>query len=55
MISGDWLKLFLKDDESYIVVVFDEYRPLELRLIFDSTTSDDLSCKLDMEEIIFCD
>ena len=43
----------LKDNVSYIAVVFDYYIPLELRLIFDSTTSDELSCKCDMEEIIF--
>ena len=45
----------LKDDEYYIAVVFDEYRPLELRCIFDSTTSDELFCKRNMEEITFCE
>ena len=48
-LSGDLLQLVLKDDVSYIAVVFDEYRPLEVRWIFDSTTSDDLSCKRDMD------
>ena len=45
----------LKDDVSYIVVAFDEYTLLVLSLIFDSTTFDDLSCKRDVEEIIFCE
>ena len=53
-ISGDLLQLVLKDDVSYIPVVFDEYTPLELRRIFDSKTSDDLSCKPDMDKIILC-
>ena len=55
MLSGDLLQLVLKDDVSYIVVVFDEYIPLELRCIFDSTNSDKLSCKRDTEEIISCE
>ena len=55
MISGDLLQLVLKDDVSDISVIFDEYIPLELRRILYSTTSDDLSCKRDMEEIFFCE
>ena len=47
------LQLLLKDDVSDVAVIFDEYTPLELCQIFDSTTYDDLSCKRDIEEIIF--
>ena len=43
----------LKDDISDITVIFDYYIPLDLRWIFDSTTSYDLSCKPDMEDIFF--
>ena len=48
--SGD-----VQDNVSYVAVIFDKDIPLELGLTFDSTTSDDLSCKYDMEEIIFCE
>ena len=54
MLSGDWLKLLLIEYEFYIAVVFDKNIPLELLWILDSTTSDDLSCNHDMEEIILC-
>ena len=44
-LSGDVLELLLKDDVSYVAVKFDEYIPLELHWIFESTNSDGLSCK----------
>ena len=53
MLSGDVLKLVLRDNVSDVAVILDEYIPLDLRGIFDSTTSDDLFCKRDMEEIVF--
>ena len=46
--SDDVLDLVLKEDISDVAVIFDEDIPLELRLIFNSTTSDDLSCKREM-------
>ena len=55
ILSGDVLQIVLKGDVSYVVVIFDEYITLELSGIFDSKTSDDLSYKRDMEEIIFCE
>ena len=55
LLSGDVLQLVLKDDVLDVALIFDEYIPLELCLIFYSTTSDDLSCKCVMEEIIFCE
>ena len=54
MLSGDLLHLLLKDDVTYFAVRFDEYIPLELLWISESTTSDELSCKRDMEDIILC-
>ena len=48
----DVMQIVLKDDVSDVVVIFDEEIHPELRWIFDSTTSDDLSCKCDMEEIV---
>ena len=42
----------LKDDVSSFAVIFNEDTPLELRCIFESTFSDDLSCKHEMEDII---
>ena len=53
MLSGDVLQLVLKDDVSDKVVPFYEDIPLELLSIFDSTTSHELSCKCDTEDIIF--
>ena len=53
MLSGDFLQLLLKDGVLDVAVIFDEYKSLRLRLIFDSTIYDDLSYKRDMEEIIF--
>ena len=49
LLSGDVILLVLKDDVSDVAVRFDEDIPLELRWIFDSTTSDELSCKREME------
>ena len=49
------LQLVLKGDVSDVAVRFDEDIPLGLRWIFYLNTSDDLSCKRDMEEIIFCE
>ena len=54
-ILGDFLQLVLKDNVSDVAVIFDDYTPLELLWILYLTTSDDLYCKHDMEEIIFCE
>ena len=53
-LSGDVLQIVLKYDVLYVVVIFYDNITLELCWIFDSTTSDYLSCKRDMELIIFC-
>ena len=53
MFSGDLLQFVLKDDVSDVAVMSYEYTPLELREIFDSTTSDDLSCKRGIYRSIF--
>ena len=45
LVSGDVLQSVLKDDVSDVAVSFDEDIPLGLRLIFESKTSDELSCK----------
>ena len=50
---GDLLQLVLTTDISDVSLRFDEDKFLEFCGIFDSTTSDDLSCKRDMEKIIF--
>ena len=42
MLPGDVLQIVLKDYVSDVAVIFDKYIPLELRWIFDSTTSDDI-------------
>ena len=55
LLSGDVLQLVLKGDVSDVAVRFDEDIPLGLRWIFYLNTSDDLSCKRNMEEIIFCE
>ena len=46
------LQLVLKDDVYDVAVRLDQNTPLELHWIFDSATSDYLSCNRDMEEII---
>ena len=55
LLSGDVMQLVLKDEVLDVAVIFDEDITLELRWIFHSKTSDDLSYKRDMEEIIFCE
>ena len=50
--SGDVLQIVLRDDVSDVSDRFDEETTLYVRWIFDSTTSDDLSCKREMEDII---
>ena len=55
LLSRNVLQLVLKDDVSDVVVIFDEDILLELRWIFDSITSDGLSCKRCMEVTIFCE
>ena len=52
MLSGDMLQLMSKDDIYDVAVRFYDYIPLDSRWIFDSTTPDDLSCEIEMEEII---
>ena len=53
--SGDAIYIVLKNGVLDVAVIFDEDIPLELHCIFDSTTSDELSCKRDVEEITFCE
>ena len=54
LISVDVLQLVLKGGVLYVSVVFYEDIPLEFCWIFESTNSDKLSHKSDIEEIIFC-
>ena len=54
LLTGDVIQLVLKDDVPDVEVIFDEDIPLYLRWTFASKTSDDLSCKRDKGEIIFC-
>ena len=49
------LKLMREDYVSDVAVRFDEDISLNLRWIFDSTTSNTLFCKRDMEGIVFCE
>ena len=46
--SVDVPQFVLKDDVSDVVEIFDKDIPLELRWIFNYTTSAELSCKREM-------
>ena len=49
------IQLVLKDDLSYFAVRFDDDIPLELRLIFNLTSSDALLCKRDIKRYMVSD
>ena len=51
---GDVVQIVLNYDVYDVALIFDEDIPLKLRLIFDSKTSEDLSCNREMEDIISC-
>ena len=53
LLSGNVIHPVVKNIVLDVAVIFDDDTPLELLLLFYSTTYDDLSYKRDMEEIFF--